>query len=256
MEMVLLFFILLYNIIHSIKISPNEYKEIDNPYADDISDSTEQYHHIISAFSSAGYIDYYKGIYYKKYLCCNWGWDQNGYLRCKHSFSYNTLVNYTLLSNINDTNLKELHHYGCSVTGEDIQQNILFDYEMNSNESVVSVQIRMTNMDPEPLEFSFDTCAGYESPGGPENKRCKTFANIDTYTIPNNSFIIYTFKLDSQSYWIQSENFTVPHRQIKFNFNSQIILYFTPTDEKKNLYTFPEGCRRCSAGCRKRRTDG
>ena len=234
--MAFLYFFLLYSIIHSIKISPNDYKEIDNPYEDDIIYSREKFHHIISSFSSAGYIDFYKGIYYKKYLCCNWGWTQYGYLTCKNSFKYHTIENYTLLNNINDTNLKELLHYGCSPTEEDSQQNILFDYERFTNESVVSIQIRMTNIDPEPLEFTLDTCSVFEALGGTENRRCKTFENIDTYTIPNNSFIIYTLKLENETYWIQSDNFTVKHNQVKFNFATQIILYFNPIDEKKKLY--------------------
>ena len=100
--------LVLLHIVYTIKVSPNDYKPLDNPYEDDIAESTEAYHHIITSISSAGYIDYYKGIYYKKYLCCSWGYPYSGIdYYCIHKFSYTTIENYTLLSNINDTNLKE-----------------------------------------------------------------------------------------------------------------------------------------------------
>ena len=54
----------------------------------------------------------------------------------------------------------------------------------------------MTNIVPEFFEFTLDTYAVYEAPGG-EEKKWKIFVNMDIYTITNNSFIIYVFKPDN-----------------------------------------------------------
>lgn len=56
----------------SLKIPPDNYKELDNPYRNDIEFATEKDHHIITAVSTKGYVDYYKGIYYKNFLFCRW----------------------------------------------------------------------------------------------------------------------------------------------------------------------------------------
>ena len=233
--MVLLLLFLIFYLINAIKISPNEYKEADNPYEDDIYESNEAYHHIITSVSARGYIDYYKGIYYKNYLCCRWGWSSYGYYDCK-DFNYETIENYTLLSNINDTNLKELLHYGCSPQGENIQQNILFDYKRFSNDSIVSLQVRMTSLESEPLNFSVQMCSTFDDSGGVSNRFCKKFTEIDKYFIPNNSFILYTLKLEEKTYWLQSDNFTIPHNKVTFNFEKPILIYFTPENEEHRLY--------------------
>ena len=231
--------LVLLHIVYTIKVSPNDYKPLDNPYEDDIAESTEAYHHIITSISSAGYIDYYKGIYYKKYLCCSWGYPYSGIdYYCIHKFSYTTIENYTLLSNINDTNLKELLHYGCvpGTTNEGgiDQQNLLFDYKRYSNDSIVSVQIRMTNLDMEPLDFQLSVCTG--TTGSYQDKRCESFATLDNYTIPNNSFIIYTIKFDNISYYVQSDNFSTPRTDVKINWEKPILLYFNPMEEGRYLY--------------------
>ena len=228
--------VFLFSLVCSIKISPNEYKPLDNPYEDDIVESTEAYHHIITAISAVGYIDYYKGIYYKKYLCCSWGFNQYGKYTCKNNFKYVEIGNYTNLTNINETNHKELLHYGCINTDEKAYQNILFDYRRHSNDSLLLVQIRMTNNDTEPIDFTIDYCEKYGDFDGGYTE-CLSFKNVDSYTIPNNSFIIYTLKIDNTSYFVQSDNFTTPRKDVKFNFNQQILLYINTEDkEKKNIY--------------------
>ena len=224
---------LLFLNVFSIKISPNEYKELDNPFEDDIYESTEAYHHVITSFSANGYIDYYKGIYYKKYLCCSWGFTYYGHYKCINNFNYETIENYTQISNINDTNLKELLHYGCTA-GEEEFLSILFDYQRNANDSLVSVQIRMTNIDEEPIDFLLQVCTGYK--GKYEEKKCSSFQTVDEYTIPNNTFIIYTFKLDETSYYVQKDNFTIPRKNCTFNFKQPILLYINPLDVSKKIY--------------------
>ena len=224
-----LILILLFDIIFSLRTSFNDYKPLDNPYEDDISSSTEAYHHIITSFSAAGYIDYYKGIYYKKYLCCSWGYTDYGHYRCLHTIgSYQTIENYTQLNNINETNLKELLHYGCSPVEEEGHLNILFDYQRYTNDSIVSIQIRMTNTDPEPVEFNLAICTKHT--GSYRDKKCSEFKAIDSYIIPNNSFIIYTFKLDQNSWYVQNDNFTIPHNDpaVKIDFTKPILLYINP----------------------------
>ena len=243
-----LILILLFDIIFSLRTSFNDYKPLDNPYEDDISSSTEAYHHIITSFSAAGYIDYYKGIYYKKYLCCSWGYTDYGHYRCLHTIgSYQTIENYTQLNNINETNLKELLHYGCSPVEEEGHLNILFDYQRYTNDSIVSIQIRMTNTDPEPVEFNLAICTKHT--GSYRDKKCSEFKAIDSYIIPNNSFIIYTFKLDQNSWYVQNDNFTIPHNDpaVKFDFTKPILLYINPENEKKiyiNSYIVSVNLRR------------
>ena len=227
--------VFLFSLVCSIKISPNEYKPLDNPYEDDIAESTEAYHHIITAISAVGYIDYYKGIYYKKYLCCSWGFNQYGKYTCKNNFKYVEIGNYTNLTNINETNHKELLHYGCINTDEKAYQNILFDYRRHSNDSLLLVQIRMTNNDTEPIDFTIDYCEKYGDFDGGYTE-CLSFKNVDSYTIPNNSFIIYTLKIDNTSYFVQSDNFTTPRKDVKFNFNQQILLYINTEDKEKKIY--------------------
>ena len=230
-----LIFIFLLNIIYTLKTSPNDYKELDNPYENDITENTEAYHHIITSFAAKGYIDYYKGIYYKQYLCCSWGYTRYLHYRCLNKKgSYETIENYTLLNNINDTNLKELLHYGCTPQEEEGHLNILFDYERYASDSIVSLQIRMTNLDPEDVEFTLSVCTGTK--GSYEDTKCNAFQNLDTYIIPNNSFIIYTFKLDETSYYVQSDNFQTPRNDVTFNFNKPILLYINPVDKDKKIY--------------------
>ena len=227
------FLILLINVAIAIKISPNDFKMFDNPYEDDIAESTEAYHHIITAVSSVGYIDYYKGIYYKNHLCCQWGFNSYSRYICKHRYTYQIIENYTQLSNINDTNLKELLHYGCTPE-EEGQQSILFDYKRFANDSIVSVQIRMTNLDQEPLDFEVATCSLYE--GNYEVRKCTSFVNLDNYTIPNNSFIVYTIKFDNSSYYVPSDNYSSPKRIGKHIWENPILLYFNPTKKGRAIY--------------------
>ena len=102
----------------SLQNPPDNYTEVDNPFRDDIEYTTEKDHHIITAVSSNGYVDYYKGIYYKKKLCCHWKHNGYGFVP---SYSENILIpNYLEIQNINDTNLKEMHKYGCLFTPPNI----------------------------------------------------------------------------------------------------------------------------------------
>ena len=75
-------------------------------------------------------------------------------------------------------------HYGCSVDFEEEEQmSILFDYDRDSDDALVSLQIRMTNLLQEPLSFNLGICSSYI--GTYDERKCKTYKNIDTYIIPN-----------------------------------------------------------------------
>ena len=237
----LFIYIIYFSNILTIKISPNEYKQLDNPYEDDlyanpdIDDSLkadEAYHHIITSVAAVGYIDYYKGIYYKKDLCCSWGFNGHGYYTCKNN-KYETLDNYTLLDNINDTNLKELLHYGCTALEEE-SINILINYRRHSSDSILSIQMRLTNLEIEPLNFTFGICTKLEGSG--DSKKCANVTILDTYTIANNSFLIYKFKFDENYYFVQSDNFANKNDNNGwFNFEKEM-WFFIDGGEGKKLY--------------------
>ena len=52
--------------------------------------------------------------------------------------------------------------------------------------------MRLTNLEIEPLNFTFGTCTKLEGSG--DSKKCANVTILDTYTIANNSFLIYKFK--------------------------------------------------------------
>ena len=209
----------------SLQNPPDRYMELDNPYRNDIEYTTEKDHHIITAVSSKGYIDYYKGIYFKPQLYCAWRYDYGNY----HPVSpqkHELIPNYLELQNINDTNLKRLHQYGCTAE----QLNILIDYRRHSNDSIVSLTIRFTNVLPDDITFQLGFCSSYKET---ERMNCNQGALkiLDEYTIYNNSFGIYTFKFDNTSYFKQSENFAIPYSHT-FPQNDHIRFYIM-TDEQK-----------------------
>ena len=145
------FFIFLLTILinqsFTVKVFPDDYKLIDNPYENDIESDTEEYHYVLTAVSTKGYTDLYKGIVYRSRLCCYY---QSSY--CYSSSA--TLNNYTNLTNINDTNFKELHHYAC-IPGKGRGANIFFSYPRNTPDSVISVRMRLTNIYDEPFDLNF-----------------------------------------------------------------------------------------------------
>jgi hypothetical protein len=134
------------------------------------------------------------------------------------------IPNYLQLSNINDTNLKELHRYGCT---SEYPLNIILDYRREADDSIVSVAMRLTNINEEEVEFQFGVCSQFDA-GYSEN--CMKVNIFDTYTIKENSFLIYTFKLAKDGYYIQSEDFQNFY-SYGFNWKDHIRL-FIMTDGK------------------------
>ena len=228
----LLFFICQLNQVLSVKVFADDYKLIDNPYENDIESATEDYHYILTAAAARDYVDYYKGIIYKGGFCCFH--DQvRSYKYCRSGSS--TLYNYTELNNINQTNFKELLHYACT-PGKGRGANFIFSYSRSTNDSVISVRIRLTNIYQEPLEIGFGTCKGYKYYQDEDEYRCSNPDIIDTFTIPNNSFAIYTFKLDEKAYYLQRDNFKKPYNSgDRFDFDSTISIFLF-CDEDKEIY--------------------
>ncbi len=52
----------------------------------------------------------------------------------------------------------------------------------------------------------------------------KSFRYLNTYTIPTNSKTIYTFKIDSNYYYLQRDKFIIPYPNNLFKFNYYIFL--------------------------------
>ena len=186
---------------------PDRYMDVDNPFRDDIEFTTEKDHHIITAVTAHwnGYVDYYKGIYYKKYLYCHWR--NHGYGFYGVNDSTVAIPNHLQLNNINDTNLKELQSHGCSYS----TNNILLDYRRSVSEALVSLTIRLTNTFEQDQGFQFGICP----PSSFEDNYKEECPNgalkiLDSYNITNNSFLIYTFRFTENSYYVQSDNFQNP----------------------------------------------
>ena len=220
-----------FNKILSVKVHPDDYKLIDNPYENDIESSSESYNYIITSVATFEYIDFYKGIHYKNNLCC-----------CYYSYScYSTsryFNDYLSLSNINDTNLKELHRRGCvgCVTENGANINIIFDYRRYSSDSLIAIKMRLTNIYNESMEIGVGACRGYRYDSSGYLRYCTSKTILDTFIIPNNSFAIYTFKLDQYYYYLESENFKISH-DINGLFSpssyNYLYLFF---DQEKELY--------------------
>ena len=226
------FLILLYVSLNKIiteQVHPDEYKWIDSPYENDIESLTEDYNHIISSRAINDYYDEYKGIVYRGGMCCYFN-TQYTSSSCYRRVTM-TLNNYTNLSNINDTNHKELLHYGCYANKAD-ELNIAFNYKKNSNDALISVKMRLTNFYDEPFEFQIGKCNSYFV--NDENQiLCSSKKVFDTYIIPNNSFTIYTFKFDENAYYLQNDNFREKHLEhFEFSGTIKIQLFF---DKDKRL---------------------
>ena len=208
----------------SLQNPPDVYQEADNPYRNDIEYTTEKDHHIITAVSSEGYVDYYKGIYYKPYLYCQWRYD-NGHYHPEEQI-HESIPKYLELQNINDTNLKQLHKIGCTAP----QLNLLIDYRRHADDAIVSLTIRFTNTLEEDIPFQLGFCNSYKEN---ERKTCNQgyLQILDEYTVANNSFAVYTFKFDISSYYKQSENFEIPYSH-SFPVNDHL-RFFILTDEQK-----------------------
>ena len=176
----------------SLKIPPDNFKELDNPYRNDIEITTEKDHHIITAVSPKGYVDYYKGIYYKNFLFCRWQVNY-GLHFINDSKTITKIDNYLDLQNIEDTNLKELLSYGCD---SDYPLNVVLDYRRDSEEN------------------------------------CNKIAQLDESVIAENSFTIYSIKLGKTKYYIQSEDFLIEHNYPStLNWDSHIRLFFLTGDK-------------------------
>ena len=221
------FFLFLFNVynIFSLKNPPEQFKELDNPYRDDLQYTTEKHHHIITAVSSKGYIDYYKGIYYKKHLYCHWRKDSYGLYPVEAN---EPIPNYLNLGNINDTNLKELHKYGCTYKN----LNILVHYRRSDDNTLISLSLRLTNIMEEEIMFKFGFCSVYEDY---YQETCNDIIEFDTYNITNNSFLIYTFKFDKNHYYLQSDNFEKTY-DYSFDFTNHLRFFIIPCEEEQKLY--------------------
>jgi len=212
----------------SLKIPPDNYKELDNPYRNDIEFATEKDHHIITAVSTKGYVDYYKGIYYKNFLFCRWKVNY-GLHFVNDSKAITKIDNYLDLQNIEDTNLKELLSYGCD---SDYPLNVVLDYRRDSEESIITASFRLTNILEKEVPFQFGFCATYE-PGLQEN--CNKITQLDESVIAENSFTIYSIKLGKTKYYIQSEDFRIEHDYPStLDWEKHIRLFFLTGDQ--NIY--------------------
>ena len=141
-------FIFLFIPVYLLQNPPDNFFIEDNPYNNDIDSPTEDYHHIITMVAANKYIDHYKGIYYKPDLACYWSPNFNGQLSpVRNSIE---IPNYYSLNNINETNLKELHHYGC--TNQPLA--VLVDYNRHAEDSLVVVRMRITNPGEEDITLS------------------------------------------------------------------------------------------------------
>ena len=226
-------FIMILNIykIISLQNPPDIFLDADSPYRDDIQNSTEKYHHIITAVTARwnGYVDYYKGIYYKKYLYCHWI-NYNAY----HAVNDSTkaIPNYKELRNINDTNLKDLHSHGCAYK----QMNILFDYRRSVENALISITLRLTNILEKDVTFNFGVCQAYEYSTYEQDCKGGSLKVFDSYNITNNSFLIYTFRFTNISYYVQSDNFEKKHSYNFFNSGTHLRFFILPDDEDQQLY--------------------
>ena len=226
-------FIMILNIykIISLQNPPDIFLDSDSPYRDDIQNSTEKYHHIITAVTARwnGYVDYYKGIYYKKYLYCHWI-NYNAY----HAVNDSTkaIPNYKELRNINDTNLKDLHSHGCAYK----QMNILFDYRRSVENALISITLRLTNILEKDVTFNFGVCQAYEYSTYEQDCKGGSLKVFDSYNITNNSFLIYTFRFTNISYYVQSDNFEKKHSYNFFNSGTHLRFFILPDDEDQQLY--------------------
>ena len=222
--------ILLFNIVFSLKIPPDNFKKIDNPYRNDIDFETEKDHHIITAIAAKEYIDYYKGIFYKSFMYCNWSTSCG--LHPTTGSSIKEYPNYNELLNINDTNLKKLHRYGC--TGP-YPLNIAFDYRKEAEDSRISVSMRLTNTDIEnEVEFQVGICTEFESN---YNENCNKIKEFDKYTIPENSLKVITIQLGQNGFYKETENFEIFHSHT-FNWKDHIRIFIKDEENKLTLNSY------------------
>ena len=231
MKKKMLTIILLYNIVFSLKIPPDEFKVLDNPYRNDIDFTTEKDHHIITAIAAKEYIDYYKGIFYKDFMYCNWS-TYCGLHPTTGPNDIKTYPDYNEILNINDTNLKKLHKYGC--TGSN-PLNIAFDYRRESEDSRISVAMRLTNLDPEnEVEFQVGLCSKFEAGYG---ETCMEVIEFDKYTVEKNSFIVVKVQLGKDGFYKQTENFEIFHQQ-KFDWTTHLRLFILDEEKKLTLNSY------------------
>ena len=116
--------------------------------------------------------------------------------------------------------------------------NIRFGTYRITSDALVTVQMRLTNIYNEPFDLQFGICNSYY--GYDKDRRCSGRTVLDSFTIPNNSFAIYTFKHDANYYYIQSENFEVAH-PLSFSVSSIVTLSFIGGDnsdeeKQKSIY--------------------
>ncbi len=209
-----------------VELRPDDFQPEDAPFRDDIEYPTEKYHHIIDAQTvrfnrtNKGYIDWYNGIYYRNDMYCYWekdDWGWRGYSKVL------TLSNYTGLFNINATNLRELHHYGCH---ERDPVNLLFDNKREADDAAINLTIRITNMNIETdLKFTLCECASVV------DGLCKTPTVLDPeVTVPAYNFIIYKFSYDGFGYYLYTEGLEIVHSETSFAGNSRVQLFFEVTE--------------------------
>ena len=227
------FFILFFSFITqiiSLKVPPDNYKWFDNPYENDIDNPEEEYHHILTAVTNYEYFDYYKGIVYKSGLCCYY--ERNYYYYCRNGDPIR-FDNFISLKNINDTNLKELHHYACR-PNKGKYAEIVFTYPKQLDNSVLSLTTRFTNIYQEPFELQVGICRSYSGYGS--TRICTSKKVFDTFIIPSNSLAIYTLKFDQNYYYLPEDNFSIPYNSNGLiNFNNFVWLNFFTPDENKTI---------------------
>ena len=235
----ILFLLLYINIINNtLPIIPNSYLEYDEIFYNDIDHDLEKYHYILESSARQGYVDEHLGIYYSSDLRCCW----YNY----HFSDYDRTMSHTIFENIDITNNKNLYNKGCSCGN--FQNSVVFQCYYENENIKYSTEIRYAN--PNNVNIAMDVgiitslssfLQNNNDTGYGSINPSRILVGINNINVKDSKILVknYTigrFKLkwDKNYYYLEEENFTIPH---SYSMPTQFSLNFRNHEKEDYKYT-------------------
>ena len=210
----LFFFLLLLSFTITQRILPDDYKEYDDYFPNDLlQGDTQEFHHIISAFSYGNsYVDEYYGLYYTPHIKCG-----PYYRGSLYSMNPGDL-------DLSSTNLKGLYNKGCYYNQN---MNVVFLFHENENaKNDFQAIIRISNPTSDaPYTFDLGTCISIN----PTTNECTNFESIldnEYITIEKHSIMKLVIKWNTKLTEVRVDDSPNTVKILNANISENFVLYF------------------------------
>ena len=208
------FFLLLLSFTITQRILPDDYKEYDDYFPNDLlQGDTQEFHHIISAFSYGNsYVDEYYGLYYTPHIKCG-----PYYRGSLYSMNPGDL-------DLSSTNLKGLYNKGCYYNQN---MNVVFLLHENENaKNDFQAIIRISNPTSDaPYTFDLGTCSSIN----PTTDECTIFKSMldkEYITIEKHSIMKLVIKWNTKLTEVRVDDSPNTVKIFNADISENFMLYF------------------------------